>query len=1602
MTLFHSNVTSLGHVAEPFISAARHYGIQLICETHLRGDKAQATASRLARAGWCMFQEEAAPSHRSSSGTCGGIAIIAQRHLGVSAVDPAILAEASGPEVSHRRWHAAVCRLKRCSLLLIEVYLHTAQGLSAANLGVLKQIEVLVKLMALPCIIAGDWNMPWSTLADAPFLHNLHLQVVKPSGVQWTCRNPKGTSIIDFFVISRCLEAAVLGSWVVSDVPWSPHAGVALELSARPCSFRAFRLVTPKPWPLHDEGFRKALGTFHPELWSQALDRAEAAPSLLAGSRGPLEPFRDLLAQECPDWHDAAVLVGQRFARASRAAQFYANAVFQNFAQIPEGSKDTWRTHRTFCLVRGTAPRRSRVRTVKAVYAGAHPCESRSAFWFRLSNQVRNVACFEANSQCAFQASLILRALLTQLDNQLSVLRESGSETALALAEYDWPSSVSMVLRCSSSEIQALLARIQDIKRWALRQQADAARRRFKQWIVASLCKPAALHRYTNRNNVPVLEWAQPHASAAHVEAAIASRADAWEAIWHKAGTPVRDVIKAVGLLRRTALRERAEQKLQRDFPAQLAWGVVAPRSQCRFEAANSVSGVQLQQWAAAYPKKFSRGGDGWCAAELSALPCQVLQPFADVLELAETHLAWPLQMAANLMAILGKPTGGERVVAKTPILYRIWARAEQSAIRAWEAANTAPHDSVGAGLSAELASALRGLQNEIATGQGMYTANTLWDIEKFFDSVCITDIVSAALAHGYPGKPLVLGAMQHIAPRLLQVGLQASRPILVANSILAGCAQSVPWVKALFHSPISEVARRSPQVCTRTYVDDVAQTTAGSFVAVAQNVVDAGVALVQRFRKLKLVLAAKSTVLASSPRLAALIVRMFAAEGITVAKAAYARDLGIANAAGCLLPRQLRKGRLAKATIRTRRLKTLVCVHRGARALFAAGAKPQAAWAWAAEGATQSEIAQLRKLAAAASGISTLGRCTTTAVALTCGHAKDPAALLVRDSVKLWHQLWRLMPEAQRIAVSRQWARCCEEFKELSPLATVSRIKGPISATVSILLRFGWQPFSPAAWVDPAGHRWNFQPGFGNSNRFLDEVASFAQTQLWREAARKYLGRGLQCGVDWPASIALLQRISKRSDGPSLVGLLEAFMCAALWPPGRSRLLAPCCKCGRAGQTLLHELYECTFLQSLRDPAVVGTQHLCAAASSEQSQECLWLRGLLPAAMTEVSTPFPEVESWTVLGDSPRLGTLWPGGTYYTDASGGAYGIIPQLRRCGVAGALLDGDKFIWGFHGPLPGRHQTIPRAELFAIVTVLRTVDPAASLVICTDSQIAVRQFTAGRSATEASLNCDVWEDFWNCWDLRLQHCATTSLRWVKGHVDAASWFKYNCNLNDFVGNGIADALANRAAADALLPPRDVQPVLKALQLVQLVQARALAILPHFIPKHNRGGGFSKPPGGTGCASLSALAWHLASTHHVVATVGGAWQCAKCFRRAPSLASVKDWQHLQCNAVLTPASRVEATTRPVPISSGATVGYLQLHQSHKLFILRGIWACSVCGAFATIKPAGLAVACKGGASKEGARVLKRLRAGLLPFGVRQWPADYQSPLDQLVVDL
>ena len=171
---------------------------------------------------------------------------------------------------------------------------------------------------------------------------------------------------------------------------------------------------------------------------------------------------------------------------------------------------------------------------------------------------------------------------------------------------------------------------------------------------------------------------------------------------------------------------------------------------------------------AKAYPPSRALGTDGWRIDELRSLPSLAAAGFAEILSKMESTGLHAAQLLFVMMMSVAKATGGDRMVGKTPLRYRIWSGIKKPAVRKWACENLDPGDASTPGNSGLLAALDVNWEMELASVGGLASGLNLWDWERFFDSVQPAQVAANALKLNYLLEALTLGLGMHAAPRVV------------------------------------------------------------------------------------------------------------------------------------------------------------------------------------------------------------------------------------------------------------------------------------------------------------------------------------------------------------------------------------------------------------------------------------------------------------------------------------------------------------------------------------------------------------------------------------------------------------------------------------------------------------------------------------------------------------------------------------------------------------------------------------------------------------------------------------------------------------------
>ncbi len=295
--------------------------------------------------------------------------------------------------------------------------------------------------------------------------------------------------------------------------------------------------------------------------------------------------------------------------------------------------------------------------------------------------------------------------------------------------------------------------------------------------------------------------------------------------------------------------------------------------------------------------------------------------------------------------------------------------------------------------------------------------------------------------------------------------------------------------------------------------------------------------------------------------------------------------------------------------------------------------------------------------------------------------------------------------------------------------------------------------------------------------------------------------------------------------------GMLRKIAYAQVWHTARQNAANPtfvigCAVCGRPHDDMKHRVYECNYIDGAIDHhhAVPDDWRNEATSEGTHSDAIFWCRGLPPVKWYRNLIPDAAAEvDETTLGEHDIAG-----GEIYSDGSGGRDTKDVRLRRCGYGYALIldsgGSHELVAGAYGPLPGEVQTVPRAELMAVVSLLRRCRRAfRNIRVHVDCKYVVRGWTGGKDNKPRS-NRDLWDDLWA---IVAQVFVRVQLVKVRPHVTDRHVAEVIATAMDTYGNEMADHLAALGARAHEVPTATVRQVKYLDSKVRRIQERLVAV-------------------------------------------------------------------------------------------------------------------------------------------------------------------------------
>ena len=191
----------------------------------------------------------------------------------------------------------------------------------------------------------------------------------------------------------------------------------------------------------------------------------------------------------------------------------------------------------------------------------------------------------------------------------------------------------------------------------------------------------------------------------------------------------------------------------------------------------------------------------------------------ADAMESSYKRVAIPHQNLITISAVLGKRKG-HRTIGLLPMVWSISNRIRKQ-VKTWESTNCLGYDAAKKGSSALTAALCRNLLVEISYWLDLASTLVLLDFAKFFDTMDPVYLMKEAKNYDYPLVDLLSAMQQHLAPRIIRLLRCHSQPIQINNSIIAGCLQSIPFVRVYLRRLMTTVLETWEHIIASAFVDD-------------------------------------------------------------------------------------------------------------------------------------------------------------------------------------------------------------------------------------------------------------------------------------------------------------------------------------------------------------------------------------------------------------------------------------------------------------------------------------------------------------------------------------------------------------------------------------------------------------------------------------------------------------------------------------------------------------------------------------------------------------------------------------------------------------
>ena len=816
----------------------------------------------------------------------------------------------------------------------------------------------------------------------------------------------------------------------------------------------------------------------------------------------------------------------------------------------------------------------------------------------------------------------------------------------------------------------------------------------------------------------------------------------------------------------------------------------------------SKLAATDLRRTLARMSTSSSCGADGWRVAELKMLPDVFLDRLCTVLDAIEETGVWPDDLAQGIVSLISKGEGAQplklRPISVMPVVYRLWAATRVREIMQWQDSWLSDRlhgfrrshgpQHVWWSLAAKVEKAL--LLGEPLSGISL-------DYSKCFDRVPVDIVFSLAEHCGFDGGVLrAMRAMYKQLRRRFSLHGSVGEEFRATNGILQGCPLSVVLLNLLVHTWAKALETEAPGVDPFGFADDTGATASDS------SLLEPAVATTAEFAKL------------TGQQLNAEKSKLWSTDAASEASGLPALcidggSFGVVRDLKCLGAHvRFRRG-LSNPTMQQRIQNGIVCAGRIAwcqlpfhlRIEMVASLVVQSSL-YGVESGGPVAVALHRLQSACLKAVWGLNRQLRARelvfTLLAPGHRVDPKQAAAYQCLRTFRCMAASSAELRALLLN-VWSSCsaCPQAKDSGPVGCLSKVLSLIGWT--------WHQFDEFARPGRAP-----LPLLGGSlGWWLHEVRDGLRCAQWKMVASRRqdcAGMDALAGVDRLATLKLLNSKTLPAQDK---GCLRSVLSGSLRTFERLHQAglkdSPLCPfCNRASETLQHLWWHCPAWQHQRFDARLPCEAVrrdmppCTQSLGVymEDSDVLAFQQIVP---TGGFAPLPE--ELRAPGSESLSGArvvVWTDGACRNNQQS-------RFRRAGAGAFYAVGSCLNFAF--ALDGRDQTNNRAELLAVVMVLRR--DQRDLEIRTDSEWVLNGFQSWTSWKDAGWSGE-HPDLWSELSALLSSRAVSSAAMVKvvGHASQTQVNRGHVLAEDKLGNDEADALATLAADSHAAPSALVQ--------------------------------------------------------------------------------------------------------------------------------------------------------------------------------------------------